>query len=124
VPFLHSPEFVPGATYRLLDAADGKVSMYRVVKAGGRIDSEFFPESILHQSFSSPAAYSEFLRSRHVDYVAVSSWYQRRWKTNERALLEQLAATPGLDCAHGLVPTSIVARTPPFVVFKTRTSCS
>ena len=52
--FLHSKEFVPGATYRVLrSGADAKLGLYHVLRAGGRLDSELFPESMAMRSFSS-----------------------------------------------------------------------
>jgi hypothetical protein len=89
--FAHSPDFTPGLTYRVLRAGDGKVGMYQLLKAGGRLDSEFFPESIGRRSFPSSAAYSAFLRKRQVDTVIIFGNYDTRWRTNEHALLEHLA---------------------------------
>ena len=54
----HSPTFVPGATYRVLTFGDAKYGPYSVVRAGGRLDSEFFPESINRRSFKDEAAYA------------------------------------------------------------------
>jgi hypothetical protein len=88
--FAQSPDFMPGLTYRLLRAGDGKVGMYQLLKAGGRLDSEFFPESIGRRSFPSAAAYSTFLRQRSVDTVIIFVNYDARWHTNEHALLEKL----------------------------------
>ena len=44
--YLRSPDFVPGATYRVLRGGDGKLGLYHVLRAGGRLDSEMFPESM------------------------------------------------------------------------------
>ena len=53
---LRSPEFVPGATYRVLrGAADAKLGLYHVLRAGGRLDSELFPESMAMRSFATRA---------------------------------------------------------------------
>ena len=97
--FAQSPEFTPGLTYRVLRAGDGKVGMYQLLKAGGRLDSEFFPESIGRHSFPSTAVYSEFLRKRQVDTVIIFDNYDTRWRTNEHALLDQLAPD-GTCSAH------------------------
>ena len=56
-----SPTFVPGATYRVLTFGDAKYGQYSVVRAGGRLDSEFFPESMYRRSFPDEAAYARFL---------------------------------------------------------------
>src|SRR5262245_64883383 len=38
--YTRSPQFVKGATYRILRDGDGKLAMYRVLRADGRLDSE------------------------------------------------------------------------------------
>lgn len=90
VPFLESADFQPGATYRLLRVADGKVGMYQLIRHGGRLDSEFFPESINRRSWPSLDAYRDFLRGRHVDYVLIYRAYDVRYATNEHDLLDQM----------------------------------
>lgn len=92
VPFLESPAFEPGATYRILRVADGKVGMYQLIQHGGKLDSEFFPESIDRRSWDSLAEYQQFLRGRKADYVIIYLAYDQRYRTNEHALLDQLAA--------------------------------
>ena len=42
---------MPGATYRVLRGGDGKLGMYHVLRAGGRLDSEMFPESMAIRNF-------------------------------------------------------------------------
>jgi hypothetical protein len=94
--FLHSPAFEPGATYRVLRVTDFKVSLYQLLKAGGRLDSEFFPESIVRRRWPSPGEYGEFLRRRHVDYVMIWGHYGRVFHTNdEQRLVDLEACTPG-----------------------------
>ena len=52
--YLASPRFEPGATYRVLrGAGDGKLGLYHVLLAGGRLDSEMFPESMAMHNFAS-----------------------------------------------------------------------
>ncbi|HVW34062.1 MAG TPA: hypothetical protein VHL53_16115 [Acidimicrobiia bacterium] len=92
VAFLRSPEFEPGATYRVLRVTDFKVSLYQLIRAGGRLDSEFFPESIVRRRWPSAAEYGDFLRRRHVDYVMVWGHYGRVFHTNDEARLADLAA--------------------------------
>ena len=89
---IKSPEFVPGATYRILRAGDGKLGMYQLLRAGARLDSELFPESFGRRSFPSLQRYTEFLARRKVDVVLAFDSYDRKWKTNEHRLLEQLSA--------------------------------
>ena len=119
--FAQSSEFTPGLTYRVLRAGDGKVGMYQLLKAGGRLDSEFFPESIGRHSFPSTAVYSEFLRKRQVDTVIIFDNYDTRWRTNEHALLEQLA-TDGTCSAHQ-VGVDLVEHLQRFDVYRVQRTC-
>lgn len=97
-----SISIVPGATYRVLSFGDGKYAMYSVVRAGGQLDSEFFPESLYRRSFRDQAAYADFLTKRKVEYVLVDHRY-RKFRTNEQALLDSMAARPGgAGCVNGL----------------------
>jgi glycosyltransferase involved in cell wall biosynthesis len=90
--YLSSPQFVPGATYRVLrGAGDGKLGLYHVVRAGGRLDSEMFPESMAIRSFPNLHDYDELLCRRHVDYVIAYGSYTASRRTNELALLSELA---------------------------------
>jgi len=88
---IKSPEFVPGATYRILRAGDGKLGMYQLLRAGAHLDSELFPESFGRRSFPSFQRYAEFLVRRKVDVVLAFDSYDRRWRTNEHRLLEELS---------------------------------
>jgi hypothetical protein len=96
VAFLRSPDFEPGATYRILRVTDFKVSLYQLIRAGGRLDSEFFPESIVRRRWPSPASYGDFLRRRHVDYVMIWGHYGRVFHTNDAERLADLET-----CAPG-----------------------
>ena len=75
--------------------------MYQVLKAGGRLDSEFFPESIGRRSFATVEAYSAFLRKRRRRQVILFANYDARWSTNEHALLEELASIRPVQCHAG-----------------------
>jgi hypothetical protein len=91
--YLSSPEFEPGATYRVLrGAGDGKLGLYHVVRAGGRLDSEMFPESMAIRNFATLSAYEELLCKRHVDFVIAYSSYTASRRTDELAMLGRLAA--------------------------------
>ncbi len=93
--FIDSPAFAANSqrTYRILRVADGKIGMYQLVRAGARLDSEPFPESIDRRSFRSIDEYLAFLRDREVGFVIIYRAYDDRYQTNEHALLEQLAAS-------------------------------
>ena len=98
----HSTAFVRGATYRVLTYGDGKYGQYAVVRAGGSLDSEFFPESLYRHSFRDQLTYARFLTDRKVQYVVVDSRYQK-FHTNEQQLLNTMAATSGGGgCVDGL----------------------
>jgi hypothetical protein len=88
--FLASPSFDRGATYRVLRVPDFKVGVYQMLRAGGRLDSEFFPESIVRRRWPSATEYAEFLRRRNVDYVMIWGGYARAFKVNEADRLTEL----------------------------------
>jgi hypothetical protein len=90
--FLHSPAYQPGATYRVLRVTDFKVSLYQLLRAGGRLDSEFFPESIVRRRWPSDDDYGAFLRRRHVDYVMIWGRYGRVFHTDDEQRLVDLEA--------------------------------
>jgi hypothetical protein len=83
---------VPGATYRVLQVNDGRAGMYQVLQAGGRLDSEFFPESIDEHSWRTLDDYMAFLRRRHVEFVMLWKGYDGVFHTNEHRLLEEAAS--------------------------------
>jgi hypothetical protein len=103
LPFLASSRFRPGATYRLLHLGDKRIGQYQLIRAGGRSDAEFFPESTLERSWPSTEAYSRVLRERRVDVVMLWENYTRVDHTNERALLDRLAARRPARCDGPLV---------------------
>jgi hypothetical protein len=119
--FAASSEFRPGITYRVLRAGDGKVGMYQLLKAGGRLDSEFFPESIGRHSFPDVDTYSAFLRKRHVDAVILFDNYDERWKTNEHKLLEDLASIH--QCTAHQVGVTMLERLERFDVYRIQRVC-
>jgi hypothetical protein len=91
--YLHSNRFVPGATYRVLrGAGDAKLGMYHVLLAGGRLDSEMFPESMAVRSFKTERDYEQLLCDRHVDFVIAYASYTASRRTNEESVLRGLAA--------------------------------
>jgi hypothetical protein len=96
--FIRSAAFAPGATYRVLGYSDGKVSMYRLIQHGARLDAELFPESINRRSWNDIADYTQFLQGRDVHHVMVWRSYDHRYHTNEHALLDVLAAEGADAC--------------------------
>lgn len=121
--FTDSQAFAPRKTYRVLRAGDGKISMYEVLKAGGTLDSEFFPESFGRRSFSGTAAYSRFLRKREVDVVVIYASYDRRFRKNEHQLLRDLARRGEQGCSRRTVGATVIFRGPAFRVYAITRSC-
>jgi hypothetical protein len=97
--YLHSPAFVPGATYRVLRGGDAKLGMYDVLRAGGRLDSELFPESMAIRSFHDPSTYASFLCDRRVDQIIHYDTYEPARHTNEIVMIGALeqAAVNGVQ---------------------------
>jgi hypothetical protein len=109
--FAATSEFHPGATYRVLYTADGKVGMYQLIRHGAVLDSEFFPESIWYGRFADERAYSTFLTTRHVDYVLLFQKTPRSIRTNEGVLLRDMASS-GRSCSGDTVGVRLVAAHP------------
>lgn len=122
VPYLDSNRFVPGATYRLLRIGDDKLGMYEILQHGGRLDSEFFPESIDRQSWPNTADYAAFLRKRDVGFVVINYGYDIVYQTNEHRLLEQMIASPVLT-ADGSMCVELYDRMGDLVVYRIRDQC-
>jgi hypothetical protein len=92
--YLRSPDFVPGATYRVLHSGDGKLGLYKILRAGGRLDSELFPESMGMQSFRDADAYAAFLCARGVDRILHDDTYDESRHTNESEMIGMLEREP------------------------------
>ena len=98
--------------------------MYQIVRKGGHLDSEFFPESIDRRSWPDPEAYSKFLRTRRVDFVIVFDSY-------DKSLPHQRARAPRPDVgrrARGLQRATRRSRTAAskathFDVYSVRRDC-
>jgi hypothetical protein len=121
--FINSPKFEPNKTYRLIRAGDGKVGMYQIVRKGGKLDSEFFPESINRRSWRDTEAYSKFLRTRRVDFVIVYDSYDREYRTNEHALLDELSASGLQSCTPQAVGAAPLEEARHFDVYTIRREC-
>jgi hypothetical protein len=93
--YLRSSDFRPGATYRVLRGGDGKLGLYHVVRAGGQLDSEMFPESMAIRDFRDVADYEQLLCDRHVDRIIHDNSYDESRHTNERKMIDQLLAGRG-----------------------------
>jgi hypothetical protein len=91
--FVTTPPLQPGRTYRVLTGGDQKYGIYQVVRHGGVLDSELFPESLHRSSFGSRRSYARFLKDRRVQSVVVAPSYRRAYHSNEPRLLAAMAAT-------------------------------
>ena len=121
--FVNSPKFEPNKTYRIIRAGDGKIGMYQIVRKGGHLDSEFFPESIGRESWPTTEEYSKFLRTRRVDFVIVYDSYDKTYKTNEHALLDELSVTGLAACTAERVGASPLAHADHYDVYTVRRDC-
>jgi hypothetical protein len=118
-----SVSLVPGATYRVLTFGDGKYGQYVVVRSGGRLDSEFFPESLYRRSFRDQAAYARFLTRRKVEYVLVDYRY-RKFHTNEPQLLEAMAARQAEAACVSGVTVQRTSESPTLTSYRITRGCS
>jgi hypothetical protein len=118
---LSSNQFVPGATYRVLAFGDQKYGQYAIVRAGGHLDSEFFPESMSRRSFPNEADYAKFLTKRQVDYVVIDPKY-KKFKTNEQAMLDDIASAKS-PCVDGVEVRS-VDETPGYELYAITRNCT
>lgn len=121
--FVNSSKFEPNKTYRIVRAGDGKIGMYQIVRKGGHLDSEFFPESIGRKSWPTTEDYSKFLRTRGVDFVIVYDSYDKTYKTNEHALLDELSATGLAACSAQRVGAAPLAQGDHYDVYTVRRDC-
>ncbi len=121
--FVNSPNFEPTKTYRIIRAGDGKVGMYQIVRKGGHLDSEFFPESIGRKSWDTTESYTQFLRGRRVDFVIVYDSYDRTYRTNEHTLLDQLSVRGLAGCDQQDVGATPLAHAEHYDVYTIRREC-
>ena len=87
LPFIKSTAYRPGLEYRVLSTTDRRMGMYLLIQHGARLDSEFFPESIVRRTWPSEAEYCQFLDDRRVDRVIIYHHYDSGFHKNEQKLL-------------------------------------
>jgi MFS family permease len=112
--FVATPVFTTTGTYRYLRRDDAKVGMYQLLRAGARLDSEFFPESMHRVQFPSRVSYEAFVRERGITHVVAFTSAATRVPTVEVALLALLSTGP---CSPGGIGVREVARTASYVVY-------
>jgi len=90
--FFRSPEFQPGATYRVLEPSEREDGMYRFVRNGAVLSNEFFTESVFRRSWTE-AQYGCYAAFKGIDFVSVEEAYLARYHMNESELLGSLVDT-------------------------------
>jgi hypothetical protein len=98
--FTHGDALRPGRHYRVLAGPDQKYELYQVVRFGGILDSELFPESLHREGFADEVAYARFLAERDVQSVIVTPGYAPHFRSNEPRLVHALAASGA--CVAGI----------------------
>ena len=98
--FVTTPSLQPGRTYRVLTGADSKYGIYQVVRHGGVLDSELFPESLHRASFGSRRSYAAFLADRRVQSIVVAPSYRHAYHSNEPRLVAAMAASGRVHRGH------------------------
>jgi glycosyltransferase involved in cell wall biosynthesis len=89
--YFASPQFQPGAHYRVLEPSEREDGMYRFVRHGAVLSNEFFTESTFHRWWSQEQ-YGCYTSFKGVDFVVVEQAWEDRLHTNEEPLLQELVA--------------------------------
>ena len=97
---------------------DGKLGLYHVLRAGGSLDSEMFPESMAIRSFPDARAYATLLCDRHIDQIIHYDTYDASRNTNEGAMIDALEkrlieALKSVDAHEHLVTVSATLQVAP-----------
>jgi hypothetical protein len=90
--YFASPQFHPGAIYRVMEPTDRKDGMYRFIQHGAVLANEFFTESIFRNDWT-VSQYECFLSYKQVSYVAIERAYIDSDHTNEKDLLDSFASS-------------------------------
>ena len=87
--FFGSPQFQPGATYRVLEPNEREDGMYRFMRHGAVLSNEFFSESVFRRSWTREQ-YGCYAAFKGIDYVVVENAYLKRYHVNEKDLIQSL----------------------------------
>jgi Glycosyl transferase family 2 len=90
--YFASPQFHPGATYRVVEPNDREDGMYRFIRHGAVLGNEFFSESMFRRNWTVDQ-YGCFLAFKGIDYVAMEKAYMVNSPTNEQDVLEGLVSS-------------------------------
>jgi hypothetical protein len=97
--YFQSPQFHPGATYRVVEPNGREDGMYYFIRHGAVLSNEFFSESEFFHSFPKNA-YPCFLSFRRVDYVVMERAYMANSPSNEQSLLQGYVASGQAQVAY------------------------
>lgn len=89
--FFRSPQFQPGATYRVLEPNEREDGMYRFIRHRAILGNEFFSESTMRLNWTQPQLRC-YLAFKGIDYVVVEKAYLRQYHRNEEAVLQALVS--------------------------------
>jgi len=89
--FFQSPQFEPGATYRVLEPNEREDGMYRFIRHGAVLSNEFFSESTMRRNWTEPQ-YGCYVTFKGVRYVVVEKAYLHQFNVNEEKLLQSLSS--------------------------------
>jgi len=87
--FFRSPQFHPGATYRVLEPNEREDGMYRFIRHGAVLSNEFFSESQMRRNWTEPK-YGCYVAFKGIQYVVVEKAYLHQFRVNEEELLQSL----------------------------------
>jgi hypothetical protein len=116
-PFIESTVYRPGLEYRVLSTTDRRMGMYLLIQHGARLDSEFFPESLVRRTWPSAAEYCQFLDDRRVDRVIIYHHYDSGFHKNEQKVLALLSSSDRNACAAQHVTVSYLFKGNRFDVY-------
>jgi dolichol-phosphate mannosyltransferase len=97
--YFQSPQFHPGATYRVVEPNDREDGMYRFIRHGAVLANEFFSESMFRRNWTVDQ-YGCFLAFKGVDYVVMEKAYMVNSPANEQDVLDGLASSGGAPVTY------------------------
>lgn len=87
--YLSSHAFVPGATYRIMEASNREQGHYFLIQNGAVLGQELFSESQLRRTWTLPS-YRCVLNSKGIDYVIINRWDGDAFGVHEEGLLRNM----------------------------------
>jgi hypothetical protein len=97
--FFASPQFHPGAIYRVMEPTDRKDGMYFFIQHGAVLANEFFTESIFPNDWT-VSQYECFLSYKEVSYVVIEQAFVDSDHTNEKSLLDSFVTSGLAEVAY------------------------